>query len=709
MTKHYWVDEFYVELSRNQISQLGLSQNLPPKALAVLTYLAENRGRVVSYEELLDVVWANAVVTPNTLQRSIAQLRKALGENSKAQNIIRTHAKQGYSLECEVKWSANENVEENKRVETQEALPLVTPSNAATSEKSNPQLLWLFLAVILIAVVTGFHFVKPNDEPNLNIKEVRYLTATDDKEFNPTYSNDGNYIVFHRYPEKLCINHLWAKDANNQQEFRLTQDLATYTNHSLSPNGENLVAIQQNDCTQPIDQNICYRLMSINFQDALREPQKARELLRCDNSRIRTPLWVDDNHVALLQSEDKVWRLIRYSLTSGETESLYSLNTGNILNYAWSSHLKRFAVISIKDDGKQYIDVLNAQGELESSREVVFPDYSPAHILIYPRFVPEKEQLVFGDGSYLYTLNFDGEVNRKDLKLDGNFGGPNFSRNSKRMLLIKGRYDSDVASLSVASNTSITDSSAEAPYTTFERSTNHEDLPIYQPNTSNIAYVSERTGREQIWLYDGANATMISNFPHGAFIHQMLWNKDGTSILALVNKNFHQLFLDKPATGFQFDYPVMRLFAWDDSTNKALANIFDNGIERFVEIDLNTGDFEPINNKTVYWALRTKSGQIVYQDHMNRIWQVSELEDKLLEPLTEQLGVHQRFIANSNTLYGVNKAYQLWSFDLDTEAFKTLATVTSDIDYLTDTNGDEILFTYVVAAKKEVIEVEFID
>ena len=55
-------------------------QIIAPKALAVLTYMAENQGRVISYDELLSAkVWPDTVVTPNTLQRSIAQLRKVLG------------------------------------------------------------------------------------------------------------------------------------------------------------------------------------------------------------------------------------------------------------------------------------------------------------------------------------------------------------------------------------------------------------------------------------------------------------------------------------------------------------------------------------------------------------------------------------------------------------------------------------------------------
>ena len=118
MAIQYWVGDFFIDISRNQVTQKQQSQTIAPKALAVLTYLAQNQGRVVSYDELFDKVWPDTIVTPNTLQRSIAQLRKVLGEDSKAQSYIKTHAKQGYSLECDVRWQYN--AESNNRYESQE-------------------------------------------------------------------------------------------------------------------------------------------------------------------------------------------------------------------------------------------------------------------------------------------------------------------------------------------------------------------------------------------------------------------------------------------------------------------------------------------------------------------------------------------------------------------------------------------------------------
>lgn len=103
MDTPYWVADYLIDPSRNQVTRSQKTYVVQPKVLAVLNLLAKRAGQVVSHEELIDTVWPNTHVGPNTLQRCIAELRKMLGDDSKTQAIIKTHYKQGYSLEVSVK------------------------------------------------------------------------------------------------------------------------------------------------------------------------------------------------------------------------------------------------------------------------------------------------------------------------------------------------------------------------------------------------------------------------------------------------------------------------------------------------------------------------------------------------------------------------------------------------------------------------------
>jgi DNA-binding winged helix-turn-helix (wHTH) protein/tetratricopeptide (TPR) repeat protein len=69
---------------------------LEPKALEVLLFLLNNRGRLVLKGELLDAVWQGANVTENVLSREIASLRRALGDEARASFIIQTVHGRGY-------------------------------------------------------------------------------------------------------------------------------------------------------------------------------------------------------------------------------------------------------------------------------------------------------------------------------------------------------------------------------------------------------------------------------------------------------------------------------------------------------------------------------------------------------------------------------------------------------------------------------------
>jgi TolB-like protein len=66
--------------------------------MRLLLYLMEHRDRVVGQQELLDNIWANVVVTPQSVYSTIAQLRQALGDSTDSPSYIATIPRKGYRL-----------------------------------------------------------------------------------------------------------------------------------------------------------------------------------------------------------------------------------------------------------------------------------------------------------------------------------------------------------------------------------------------------------------------------------------------------------------------------------------------------------------------------------------------------------------------------------------------------------------------------------
>ena len=77
----YIFDDVCVDLQTCRVFKSGRALRLEPKAMRVLTFLIEHRGRVIEKDELLDAVWKKAFVSENAMTRVIAQLRKALGDD----------------------------------------------------------------------------------------------------------------------------------------------------------------------------------------------------------------------------------------------------------------------------------------------------------------------------------------------------------------------------------------------------------------------------------------------------------------------------------------------------------------------------------------------------------------------------------------------------------------------------------------------------
>jgi len=86
---------FRLDRRGGQLTRAGTAIPLRPKTWAVLMYLVERPGVLVTREELFDAVWPEVAVTPDTLTKSISELRRALGDQSTAPRFIETVHRRG--------------------------------------------------------------------------------------------------------------------------------------------------------------------------------------------------------------------------------------------------------------------------------------------------------------------------------------------------------------------------------------------------------------------------------------------------------------------------------------------------------------------------------------------------------------------------------------------------------------------------------------
>jgi predicted ATPase len=89
-------ESFRLDTSNECLWQNRVQINLPPKPFAVLRYLVDNPGRLISHDELLDALWPETYVQPQVLRTYMLDLRKALGDDPTCPRFIQTLPKRGY-------------------------------------------------------------------------------------------------------------------------------------------------------------------------------------------------------------------------------------------------------------------------------------------------------------------------------------------------------------------------------------------------------------------------------------------------------------------------------------------------------------------------------------------------------------------------------------------------------------------------------------
>jgi len=165
-----------LEVREREFTLIKAGAILPvePKAFRVLLLLLRNPQKLIAKEELLNAVWGDAAVTENSLTRSIALLRRLLGDETRNPRYIETVATVGYRFVCKVEVS-----EDASGILEPTGQPPV--NGKAVGVEANPQAsprrrkLWLLVGSIsAVAIATAAWWLfSPRPQPRVtNIAQI---------------------------------------------------------------------------------------------------------------------------------------------------------------------------------------------------------------------------------------------------------------------------------------------------------------------------------------------------------------------------------------------------------------------------------------------------------------------------------------------------------------------------------------------------------
>ena len=189
-----------MDLAERQLTRDRRPIPLTPKVFQTLEILLRNRDRIVSKQELLSTIWPESHVEESNLTQNISVLRKALGETSSGTKFIATFPKQGYRF--------IENVEEDRG-----AAPAPVP-------QAQGKLRWVWLAsfvlppLTMLAVASLVRTEAPL--PTLGMEHV--VTHLPGRAFQPALSPDGRRVAFTRHqdlsgPLRIAVLDQWQSSS----------------------------------------------------------------------------------------------------------------------------------------------------------------------------------------------------------------------------------------------------------------------------------------------------------------------------------------------------------------------------------------------------------------------------------------------------------------------------------------------------------------
>ena len=94
----YDFDDAELDLDRYELRRDGVVVRIEPQVFDLLTLLVRQRHRVVTKEEILDAIWGGRFVSESALTSRVKALRRAIGDDGKAQRLIRTVHGRGYQF-----------------------------------------------------------------------------------------------------------------------------------------------------------------------------------------------------------------------------------------------------------------------------------------------------------------------------------------------------------------------------------------------------------------------------------------------------------------------------------------------------------------------------------------------------------------------------------------------------------------------------------
>jgi Tol biopolymer transport system component/DNA-binding winged helix-turn-helix (wHTH) protein len=543
---YYEFGPFRLSTGTHHLYRNGDIVLLPPKEFDLLLLLLRNAGKVMNRESLIQALWPDTIVEEANLNVHISALRKVLGESSGEQRYIETLPRLGYRFFAPVR-------EVNAPVQADDAAnPVLSTANREDIEKSTDQQpplktisnqnekldwvsrhrlaavtlpLWL-LAVGLLGILLVLFF-RPSqfsaaDRSIESPMNVVPLTTYPGRESQPAFSPDGNQVAFVWSGEKEGDSDIYVRLVDGGNWVRLTSHVGDDVNPVWSPDGRTIAFYRSTN-----DGDGVFLVPSLGGAE--------RKLTETWANRFGFGMhtwlhWSPGGKWLVLSdksSTNEPFSLFLFSPETGEKRRLTSPPASVIgdCSPAFSPDGKSVAFVRVISAVVGEVYLVSADGG--EPKPLTFSGEGISNLT----WTPDGREIVFssryGGKSNLLRIPFEGGTPQWLSESGNSAQYPAFSLRGNRLAWVRNTDNTDIFRIVLNSKTEAKEQPANViPSTAIETS------PRYSPDGKRIAFVSNRSGSDEIWVSgsEGENPVRLTSF-RGPLVGSPSWSPDSRQIV----------------------------------------------------------------------------------------------------------------------------------------------------------------------------------
>jgi Tol biopolymer transport system component/DNA-binding winged helix-turn-helix (wHTH) protein len=538
-------DRFQLDLSSGELRNSGgVSARIQHQPLQVLRLLLEAEGRIVTREQLRDVLWPERTFVDfeHGVNTAVKKLRQALEDAVENPKFIETVPKIGYRFMVSVDWLIDEN---GKR-----PVPSVVPI-AVTRAPSALPTQWLSIprnavlgALAVCALSLSLFYYKYSLRARAGQPTVTPAVTDVGEKYTPSLSPDGQHLAFAWDGGGGPDFSLYVKIVGTEESLRLTKQASSIDfNPVWSPDGRYIAF-----CRIQKGETGIYVMPALGGTErrvrrTLWEEQDSYEAFWAAGRLSWSP---DGKSLAFsdrASPDEPAFSIFLLSLDSLEVRKLSSpLRSKRNLNRASSSDGQTLAFVSLRSRG-DFNPAFSPDGQTLAFARI---SHGVQSIYTVPVSGGEEQRLISG-GTYNWGLAWtpDGRdivfakagwlaENGWLWKISLRGGEPErlqFGQGGVQPVIRGNRlvYVRQVANLNIWRRNLDSLHSTGSPERLIS-STRFESGPQFSPDGRKIAFESTRTGVYEVWMCreDGSGLVQLTHF--NSHTGTPRWSPDGQQI-----------------------------------------------------------------------------------------------------------------------------------------------------------------------------------